>query len=84
MKTVRVTTPRKPVTHSFKRKGRTKRRFHVLQRDEFTCKKCEQPYPEDNLEVDHIIPLHQGGPDTLSNSQTLCIKCHQEKTKNER
>ncbi|MFN9295662.1 MAG: HNH endonuclease [Planctomyces sp.] len=36
------------------------------------------------MEVDHIIPLHQGGPDTLSNSQTLCIKCHQEKTKNER
>ena len=33
------------------------------------------------IEVDHIIPLHQGGPDIDSNTQNLCIPCHQDKTK---
>ena len=44
---------------------------------------CDEPYPEYNLEVDHIIPLAQFGPDTDSNLQTLCIKCHQHKTETE-
>lgn len=33
------------------------------------------------IEVDHVIPLHQGGPDIDSNTQNLCVPCHQEKTK---
>lgn len=35
-------------------------------------------------EVDHIIPLHQGGPDTPNNMQLLTIEEHKEKTKKER
>lgn len=31
-------------------------------------------------EVDHVIPLHLGGPDHESNLQGLCYDCHQEKT----
>lgn len=31
-------------------------------------------------EVDHIIPLHIGGPDVDSNTQNLCIACHKIKT----
>ena len=31
-------------------------------------------------EADHIKPKHKGGLDTLDNLQTLCLKCHQEKT----
>lgn len=33
------------------------------------------------MEVDHITPLHQGGPDVDSNTQNLCVSCHKEKTK---
>ena len=32
------------------------------------------------MEVDHIIPLHQGGPDIDSNTQNLCHACHSVKT----
>lgn len=63
-----------------RRKGRTERRMQILSRDEFTCLKCGEPYPEYNLEVDHIIPLHQGGPDNVSNLQTLCKSCHAAKS----
>lgn len=30
-------------------------------------------------EIDHIIPLSQGGTDTDDNRQTLCAPCHVEK-----
>ena len=35
-------------------------------------------------EIDHIIPLHQGGTDTPDNMQLLTIEEHKEKTREER
>jgi 5-methylcytosine-specific restriction endonuclease McrA len=32
-------------------------------------------------EVDHVIPLHKGGKDDESNFQTLCVMCHDRKTR---
>jgi 5-methylcytosine-specific restriction protein A len=32
------------------------------------------------MEVDHIVPLSQGGPDTADNRQSLCLSCHRAKT----
>jgi 5-methylcytosine-specific restriction protein A len=34
-------------------------------------------------QLDHIIPLHQGGTDTPINRQGLCDECHLEKTNDE-
>lgn len=34
-------------------------------------------------EVDHIIPLAEGGPDRESNLQGLCIPCHEIKSAEE-
>jgi 5-methylcytosine-specific restriction enzyme A len=67
-----------------KRKGRSKRRMRILSRDSFLCNHCSQPFPESNLEVDHIIPLVQGGSDDDCNLQTLCKPCHLKKTVAER
>lgn len=36
------------------------------------------------LELDHIIPLSQGGENTLSNLEILCQDCHRIKTRLER
>lgn len=37
------------------------------------------------LELDHILPVHQGGGGSwLSNYQLLCFKCHKEKSKLDR
>lgn len=41
------------------------------------CAKCGKTA---GLEVDHIIPLCQGGPDILDNMQILCRLCHDRKT----
>jgi 5-methylcytosine-specific restriction enzyme A len=35
------------------------------------------------VEIDHIIPLHQGGQDIESNLQGLCIPCHEAKSARE-
>lgn len=34
-------------------------------------------------ELDHIIPLIDGGTHELANMQTLCVPCHRAKTKRE-
>lgn len=58
---------------------RTRRR--ALDRDGWRCQACVRP---GRLEVDHRVPLERGGPEyDLSNLQTLCRRCHFEKTARE-
>lgn len=49
-----------------------------------TCAKCMGVFTAKELRVDHIAPLSQGGRDVVTNLQSLCKACHDEKTKNER
>ncbi len=54
-------------------------RWHVLQRDRFTCCACgASPALSSNvtLHVDHIIPWSKGGETILENLQTLCSVCN--------
>lgn len=44
------------------------------------CKNCGVA---EKLEVDHIVPLSKGGANDFSNLQSLCKKCHLEKSKTE-
>ncbi|HFQ4922432.1 TPA: HNH endonuclease [Vibrio vulnificus] len=55
----------------------------VLYRAEGFCEKCKEKAPfikrsngEPYLEVHHIIPLSQGGLDSLENVISLCPNCH--------
>lgn len=41
------------------------------------CSNCESI---DNLQVDHIIPISNGGVHEFCNLQALCVKCHRKKT----
>lgn len=54
-------------------------RWHVLQRDRFTCCACGASpalTPSVELHVDHIIPWSKGGGTVLENLQTLCAVCN--------
>jgi 5-methylcytosine-specific restriction protein A len=69
---------------STKRKDIKKIRKLTLVRDNYICQHCKECYSEENLECDHIIPLHRGGEDSIDNTQTLCVKCHKIKSDSER
>ncbi len=44
------------------------------------CRSCDLVYPPRFLNVDHIVPLIDGGTDVLDNLQILCVDCHRLKT----
>jgi 5-methylcytosine-specific restriction endonuclease McrA len=45
------------------------------------CQSCQAKiHPGQKWELDHIIPLALGGPDSLENMQILCKICHKFKT----
>ncbi len=55
-----------------------RKRFEVLKRDGYSCKMCGAGV-EAKLEVDHKIPVSQGGSDDLSNLRTTCFDCNRGK-----
>lgn len=58
------------------------RSARIKLRDNYTCRQCGRVTRA--IEVDHIVPLWQGGPDTDDNLQLLCIDpCHAAKTARE-
>src|ERR1035437_3177732 len=54
-------------------------RYEVLKRAGGRCELCGIPHEERALEVDHIIPRKEGGPDDLANYQALCWRCNANK-----
>lgn len=69
--------------HQLKRRGvksgwqQSANRKRILTRDNYTCQICGLIGEPDELEVDHIIPLEQGGLSTDTNLRVLCIRCNQ-------
>ena len=51
-------------------------RERILERDNYECQICGS---SDNLEVDHIIPLSEGGKHSEHNFQILCRHCNRTK-----
>ena len=65
---------------SNKRKTISKKlRFEVFKRDSFKCQYCGATSPEVILEVDHIIPIKEGGDNSITNLITACDKCNRGK-----
>lgn len=53
-----------------------KKRIRVFMRDGYKCVLCGI---EDDLTIDHIIPVSRGGSNRMKNLQTLCRTCNQNK-----
>lgn len=54
-------------------------RFDVMKNDGFQCVLCGDSGKIARLEIDHIIPVADGGKSIESNLQTLCFKCNRGK-----
>ena len=55
----------------------------IISRDRGKCAQCDKNLVielESNYHFDHIVPLHYGGTNDLSNLQLLCEKCNLEKS----
>lgn len=48
-------------------------------KQEYKCAKCFILLPP-NHDIDHIVPVHKGGTDCITNLQALCKNCHGWKT----
>lgn len=49
----------------------------ILRRDKYICQNCGV---DNNLEIDHIIPILKGGDNSESNLQVLCGMCNKIKS----
>lgn len=58
-----------------------KLRFEVFKRDGFQCQYCGKSSPNVVLEIDHIIPISEGGQNNLENLITSCFDCNRGKGK---
>ena len=45
----------------------------------FKCLRCGKQEPDIKLTRDHVIPLTQGGSDSIDNVQPLCARCNSKK-----
>lgn len=53
-----------------------KKRFEIFKRDLFTCQYCGRTPPQVVLEVDHVVPVVEGGTNTEVNLLTSCWECN--------
>lgn len=56
-----------------------KLRFEIFDRDSFTCQYCGKTPPDVVLEVDHIVPVVDGGDNERENLRTSCFDCNRGK-----
>jgi 5-methylcytosine-specific restriction endonuclease McrA len=54
-------------------------RRNVFLRDQFTCQYCSKVLPEQQINLDHVIPRDKGGRTTWDNIVTSCVRCNSRK-----
>jgi hypothetical protein len=57
----------------------------IASTQNYKCNICEIELEDQRqYDIDHIIPIANGGKNTPDNLQAICKNCHKEKTKNEK
>jgi hypothetical protein len=54
-------------------------RFEIFKRDGFICQYCGAHPPDAILEIDHIVPVHEGGGNEETNLISACWNCNRGK-----
>jgi 5-methylcytosine-specific restriction endonuclease McrA len=57
-----------------RRRGPKLSRRNVFYRDAYTCQYCGRRLPPKKLNIDHVIPRHQGGRSCWTNLVTSCVE----------
>lgn len=52
----------------------------VVRRDNYICQMCFKHVPDDQIELDHLIPHSKGGPTSVENLRLLCRPCNRKKS----
>jgi 5-methylcytosine-specific restriction endonuclease McrA len=55
-------------------------RFKVLERDGYRCRYCGRGSDVVALDVDHVVPVREGGKDDMDNLVAACIDCNSGKS----
>ena len=58
-------------------------RLQIAWQQDWRCNECKQKLHW-TFEVDHLVPLFDGGSNDYTNLQALCVKCHKTKSMRER
>ncbi len=69
--------------YSSKRTGWRRKRLWFIRRHPLCAKCLARGIREKAIDVDHIVPLAEGGDDDPDNLQALCKSCHSRKTATE-
>lgn len=54
--------------------------LRVVRRDNSTCQICGRHLKDEEIELDHLIPLSRGGSSEESNLRVTCVKCNRRKS----
>jgi 5-methylcytosine-specific restriction endonuclease McrA len=50
--------------------------IRVVRRDDSTCQVCGKHLLDNEIQLDHIIPVTKGGPSSESNLRVICCDCN--------
>lgn len=72
---------KRKVSHAVKKQVAGRQRFMCAATvKDYVCPLKGLPFDEAGYEVDHIVPLSEGGSNEPSNLQALCLMCHRVKS----
>jgi 5-methylcytosine-specific restriction endonuclease McrA len=63
----------------FRRKDAKFSRKNIYARDKYRCQYCGQPFTQEELTCDHVIPRSRGGRAEWDNIVTCCVGCNRKK-----
>jgi len=57
-----------------------RKKYSIKKVNNFICNKCKKKKPSEELEIDHVVPVSEGGTNDPSNLHPICIECYKSKT----